>query len=191
MIEHRTDLRSTARPRLPAILLAFFWLGVTSFGGNTAAWIYNQIVQRRRWATDGEFLAGVALGRIMPGSGGVNLTVQIGQRLRGALGAGVAVLALLAGPLVIVVGLAPAYAQIGESPTLQGALDGVAGAAIGLTFATVLKLLEWRATDFGALAITLATVFCIGVLRWPMVPVVLCLAPVSIGLALVRRPSRA
>ncbi|MBV8090787.1 MAG: chromate transporter, partial [Alphaproteobacteria bacterium] len=74
MIEHRTDLRSTARPRLPAILLAFFWLGVTSFGGNTAAWIYNQIVQRRRWATDGEFLAGVALGRIMPGSGGVNLT---------------------------------------------------------------------------------------------------------------------
>jgi len=186
MIEHGTDLRSTARPRLPAILLAFFWLGVTSFGGNTAAWIYNQIVQRRRWVTDREFLAGIALGRITPGSGGVNLTVQIGQRLRGALGAGTAVLALLTGPLVIVVGLAAAYEQIGESPTLQGALDGIAAAAIGLTFATGLKLLEWRAANFGALAITLATVLCVGMLRWPMVPVVLCLAPVSICLALVR-----
>jgi len=32
-------------------------------------------------------------------------------------------------------------------------------------------------------------VLCVGVLRWPMVPVVLCLAPVSIGLALVQRPA--
>jgi chromate transporter len=191
MYDHGTGLCSAPKPRLPAILLAFFWLGVTSFGGNTAAWIYNQIVQRRRWVTDREFLAGVALGRIMPGSGGVNLTVQIGQRLRGAAGAAAAVLALLAGPLVIVVGLAAAYAQIGENPTLQGALDGIAAAAIGLTFATGLKLLGWRAANFGALAITLATVLCVGVMRWPMVPVILCLAPVSIGLALVRRPGRA
>lgn len=190
MTKPSEDIRRLIGPGLPAIFAAFFWLGVTSFGGNTAAWIYNQIVQRRRWVTDGEFLAGVALGRIMPGSGGVNLTVQIGQRLRGALGAGAAVLALLVGPLVIVVGLAAAYAQVGESRTLQGALDGIAAAAIGLTFATGLKLLEWRAGNFGALAITLATVLCVGVLRWPMVPVVLCLAPVSIGLALVRRPRR-
>jgi hypothetical protein len=70
---------------LPAIFAGFFWLGVTSFGGNTAAWLYNQIVQRRHWVTDAEFLSGVALGRIMPGSGGVNLTVLVGQRLRGSL----------------------------------------------------------------------------------------------------------
>jgi hypothetical protein len=33
-------------------------------------------------------------------------------------------------------------------------------------------------------------VLCVGVLRWPMIPVVLCLAPVSIGLALVDRRGR-
>jgi chromate transporter len=190
MDESGTSIRSAIRPGLLAILAAFFWLGVTSFGGNTAAWVYNQFVQRRRWVTDGEFLSGVALGRIMPGSGGVNLTVQIGQRMRGATGAAMAVLGLLAGPLVIVVGLAAAYARIGQSPILQGALDGVTAAAIGLTFATGLKLVAWRASNFGALAITVATVLCIGVLRWPMVPVVLCLAPVSIGLALARRQGR-
>jgi len=32
-------------------------------------------------------------------------------------------------------------------------------------------------------------VLCVGVLRWPMIPVVLCLAPLSIGLALVQRRS--
>ena len=47
----------------------------------------------------------VALGRLMPGSGGVNLTVQVGQRLRGPM-ALAAVTGLLSGPLVVVLALA-------------------------------------------------------------------------------------
>ena len=179
--------REDHRIGLPAIFSAFFWLGVTSFGGNTAAWLYHRIVQRRQWVTDAEFLAGMALGRIMPGPGGVNLTVQVGQRLRGSVGAVAAVVGLLSGPLVIVVALSAAYASLGWSPAVHAVLDGVAAAAIGLTFATGLKLLPSGSARLGPLAVTAATVLCIGVLRWPMLPVVLCLAPVSIGLALVQR----
>ena len=190
MSEHSIDGREEVRPGLPAIFAAFFWLGVTSFGGNTAAWLYHQIVQRRHWVTDAEFLSGVALGRITPGSGGVNLTVLIGQRLGGSRGALVAVVALLSGPLAIVLALAIGYARVGWSPALHAVLDGIAAAAIGLTFATGLTLLRWRRAEIGPLTITLATVLCVGVLRWPMIPVVLCLAPVSIGLALVNRRGR-
>jgi chromate transporter len=169
---------------LAAIVAAFFWLGVTSFGGNTAAWLYNRIVQRRRWVNDSEFLSDMALGRLMPGSGGVNLTAQVGQRLRGGTGAAAAVSGLLSGPLVIVVALAAAYARIGQSPVAHGIMDGIAAAGIGLTFATGLKLLPSEPARVCPLAVTLATVLCVGILRCPMLPVVLCLAPVSIGLAL-------
>jgi chromate transporter len=162
---------------------------VTSFGGNTAAWLYHQIVRRRHWVTDAEFLSGVALGRTMPGSGGVNLTVLIGQRLGGSSGALVAVVALLVGPLAIVLALAIGYARVGWNPALHTVLDGIAAAAIGLTFATGLTLLRWRRAEIGPLTMTLATVLCVGVLRWPMIPVVLCLAPISIGLALLARRS--
>jgi chromate transporter len=189
MTEHSIDVHRGPRPGLPAIFAAFFWLGVTSFGGNTAAWLYHRIVRRRHWVTDAEFLSGVALGRTTPGSGGVNLTVLIGQRLGGSRGAFVAVVALLSGPLAIVLALAIGYARVGWNPTLHAVLDGIAAAAIGLTFATGLTLLRWRRAEIGALAITLATVLCVGVLRWPMIPVVLCLAPISIGLALVARRS--
>jgi chromate transporter len=173
--------------RLPALFAAFFWLGMTSFGGGTAGWLYREIVERRRWISDAEFLSGAALGRFMPGSGGVNLTVQVGQRLRGGLGAATVVLGLLSGPLVIVLALAAGYARIGQSPAVHAIFDGVAAAAIGLTFATGLKLVQFRVASVGPLAVTLATVLCVGVLRWPMIPVVLCLAPVSIALALVTR----
>jgi len=184
--EPDAEVRADHRIGLLAIFAAFFWLGVTSFGGNTAAWLYYQIVQRRHWVTDAEFLSDVALGRIAPGSGGVNLTVQVGQRLRGGAGAAAAVVGLLSGPLVIVLALAAAYTRIGWSPAVHAVLDGIAAAAIGLTFATGLKLLPSGSARLGPLAVTLATVLCVGVLRWPMLPVVLGLAPISIGLALVQ-----
>ena len=184
--EPDAEVRENHRIGLPAIFAAFFWLGVTSFGGNTAAWLYHQIVQRRHWVTDPEFLSDVALGRIMPGSGGVNLTVQVGQRLHGGAGAVAAVVGLLSGPLVIVLVLAAAYTRIGGSPAVYAALDGIAAAAIGLTFATGLQLLPSGSARLGPLAITLVTVLCVGVLRWPMLPAILCLAPISIGVALAQ-----
>src|SRR6266446_9662654 len=124
MTQHLIDNRRDLRPGLSSIFAGFFWLGVTSFGGNTAAWLYHRIVRRRHWVTDAEFLSGVALGRTTPGSGGVNLTVLVGQRLGGSRGAFVAVVALLSGPLAIVLALAEGYTRIGGSPALRSVLDG-------------------------------------------------------------------
>jgi len=180
-------MQSAARIGLPAIFAAFFWLGVTSFGGGTAGWLYREIVERRRWIDDAQFLSSAGLGRMLPGSGGVNLTVQVGQQLRSAPGALAAVLGLLSGPFVIVVGLAIALTKINRSPVFEAVLDGGAAAAIGLTFASGIKPLQFKVAAAGPLAIAFATVLCVGVLRWPMIPVVLCLAPVSVGLALLTR----
>jgi chromate transporter len=186
------DKRRTNKIRLSAIFIAFFRLGVVSFGGGTAGWLYREIVERRRWIDDTEFLSGAALGRLMPGSGGVNLTVQVGQILHRGSGSLAAVLGLLSGPLAIILALAAGYTRTNQSVILHAVLDGVGAAAIGLTFATALKLVRFGRASAGSLAVTAATVLSVGVLRWPMIPVVLCLAPVSIGLALLdRRAGRA
>ena len=187
MTEQSIDLRRTGRIGLPAIFAAFFRLGATSFGGGTAGWLYREIVERRHWIDDKDFLAAAALGRFMPGSGGVNLTVQVGQRLRGGLGALAAVLGLLSGPLAIVLALVVGYTKTSQISVVHAVFDGVAAAAIGLTFATGIKLVQFRAASAGPLAVTFMTVLCVGVLRWPMIPVVLCLAPISIGLAFLKR----
>ena len=161
------------RVGLPALFAAFFWLGIISFGGGTAGWLYRQIAQRRRWIDDPVFLSAASLSRIMPGPGGVNLTVQVGQRLRGGPDAVAAALGLLSGPLAIVGGLAVGYATLGRLDIVHAVLDGVAAAAIGLTFAAGLKLIPRPFRNPGPLAVSLATVVCVGVLRWPMLPVIL------------------
>jgi chromate transporter len=184
------DGATTRNIGLPAIFAAFFRLGVTSFGGGTAAWLYRAFVRRRHWIDDRTFLTDVGLSRLLPGSSGVNLTVQVGQRLRGGRGALTAVVGLLSGPLIIVVALAAGFARIAGSPVAHAVLDGVAAAAIGLTFATGLVLVPRGMGQIGQILITLATVLSVGVLRLPMFPVVLCLAPVSIGLALLQQRRR-
>lgn len=186
-----TSQRNTADKApigLATIFAGFFHLGLTSFGGGTAAWLYRAIVQRRRWLDDHTYLTGVGLSRIVPGSAGVNLTVLVGQHLRGGRGAVAAVFGLLSGPLFIVVGLAAGFARIGGNPIAHALLDGVAAAAIGLTFATGLVLVPRGRNQIGQLMITIATVIAVGVLRWPMLPVMVCLAPFGIGLAWLKPP---
>jgi chromate transporter len=183
----RDDAGGSAQVGLTAIAVAFFWLGVTSFGGGTAAWLYRAMVRRRQWIDDQAFLSDVALSRVMPGSAGVNLTVQVGQRLRGGMGSVAAVVSLLSGPLVIVVALAAGFAQIASSVVAHAALDGVAAAAIGLTFATGLVLAPRRIGQLGHIAITVVTALTVGWLRWPMLPTVAGLAPLSIALAALQQ----
>jgi len=181
------DSGGTATPvGLGAIFIAFLRLGSTAFGGGTAGWLYREIVLRRRWLDDKAFLAELALAQTLPGSQGVKLTLLVGRRLGGPAGAVIAPLAMLTAPFLIILALVSAYGEVAHYQVVHAVLDGVAAAVIGLTFATGIGSLAKGSPDAGSIALAAATVLCVGVLGWPILPVVLGLAPVSIGLALLR-----
>ena len=168
---------------LMALFLAFLKLGCSSFGGSSVGWIYRDIVQRRHWLDDTVFLADLALGQSLPGANGVKVSVLVGRRLRGGLGAVAAPFAFLLGPLAIILVVGAIYGRLGDHRTLHAVLDGVAAAVVGLTFATGIRSVAKGAADAISIGIAVITVLCVGILRWPMLPVMLALAPVSIGLA--------
>jgi chromate transporter len=170
---------------LVRIFAAFLHLGCSSFGGGTAGWLHREIVMRRRWIDDETFLAMLAVAQIAPGSNGVKLATLIGQRLRGAAGAIAALAGLLGGPFVIVLAVAALYAGFLRLPIVYRMLDGVAAAVVGLTWATGLHSLRHGAPGPAAIAIACATVISVGLLGWPILPVVAALAPLSIALAFV------
>src|SRR5208282_2387651 len=85
------------RASLPALFRGFLSIGLSSFGGGLAAWIRREVVERRGWLDDKQFLTGYALSQLVPGPTNVNLAVFIGAQLRGALG----VLAALAGLMLV------------------------------------------------------------------------------------------
>ncbi|MEA2893217.1 MAG: chromate transporter [Bradyrhizobium sp.] len=199
---------------LVELFLLFSQLGLSSFGGGVSAWMHRAFVARRGWFGEAEFSAALALARIMPGVNVVNLAVLIGQRLRGAPGATAAALGLLVGPSLAAIGLTVAYDALAGSAVLHAAIEGAAAAAAGLLIAMGLSSAahgagatrqnnrsgaaaagrsrfapRWR--NLGAIAVLLIVFVLIGLMRLPTVPVVLCVAPLSIALAyLAMRPDR-
>jgi chromate transporter len=184
------------------LFLLFSQLGLSSFGGGVSAWMHRAFVEQRGWLGAGEFSAALALARIMPGVNVLNLAVLIGQRLRGAPGAAAAALGLLVGPSLAAIGLTVAYDALAGSAVLHAAIEGAAAAAAGLLIAMGLSSAtqgvramrggprpeaaaagpSWF-VRLGAIAVLLSVFVLIGLMRLPTVPVVLCVAPVSIALA--------
>jgi chromate transporter len=168
---------------LGELLRAFAVIGLSSFGGGLSGWLYREMVERRRWLSEHDFLAGLSLARAMPGANVVNLSIWIGHRLRGRPGALAAAGGVMVGPLFLIVGCAALYQRFGRTPALHEALLGIAAAALGLSLSMGLKSLR-AAVTAPAYGVVFALTFVgVGVLRWPLVPVIAVLAPLSIAWA--------
>ncbi len=169
------------------LFLCFVKVGVTSFGGSTQAWIFRAVVEERRWLSETDFLAGVTIAQILPGANPVNLSLYVGQRLRGWSGALVATLGMVAPAICIVLLAGALYARLAHFQLTHFLLIGIATVGVGATLAAGLKVARKIERRPAIIVIGLATFFAVGVLHWSMVPVVAVLAPLSVALA-ARRP---
>ena len=125
---------SDTPPKVPLrdIFRVFFTVGASSFGGGVTGWMHRITVDQRGWLTNEKFLAGLALGQVLPGANVTNMAVYIGQQLRGALGALVALVAVLMGPFFLVIAVATLYDEAIKIPGFHSAMDGIAAAAVGM-----------------------------------------------------------
>jgi chromate transporter len=181
--EASASLPPPGQVSLLELFLVCFRLGIFSFGGGLTGWIYQEVVVKRRWMEEQDFLSGLALAQVLPGINITNLLVYVGQRLRGAAGAFVAVGSLLLGPFFIVIGLVLVYQQIAGLTWLQAVMDGVAAAALGLLLFVGLKATQRFVRRPEAMFILIATIVAVGILQWPLIPVALVLGPISVALA--------
>lgn len=132
------------------LLRAFLRVGLMGFGG-VAVSAHRVLVEERRWLTDADYAALLAMGQALPGANTVNVAVMLGDRARGWRGALVAVTGLMAVPLVVL-GLALVlYERAVAVPEVRGALAGVAAAAAGLVAGTAIKMLRSLGTARNAL----------------------------------------
>lgn len=165
---------------LSALIAVFFRVGITSFGGSTAASLYREAVERRRWLDDSGFVAALGLCQVLPGANPVNLAIYVGTELRGGLGGTVAAIGLIFPPFCLILVLAVLYVQYGATSLAHAILGGLAAVGIGMTLSVGTKLARTiRKPVPVAIAATLFVT--VGIMHWPMIPMVLGLAPVSVG----------
>lgn len=166
-------------PTVRELFRGFLLLGMMGFGG-VLPLARSMLVEQRRWLTGAEFTNLLGLCQFLPGGNIVNLSVAVGMKFRGLAGALAAIIGLIAVPTIVVVALGTIYGRYQNDPHIRHLFAGLAAAAAGLLLSTAAKIL-WplRGKPLG-LAISAACVLAIAVLKLPLFPVLLTLAPLSI-----------
>lgn len=174
---------TTGAPSLLALFIVCLRIGLFSFGGGLSGWLHQEFVRRHGWIDEEDFASSLAIAQMLPGANVVNLVICMGDQLRGAAGAAVGVFGFILGPFLAVIALYTVFERLPDVAALEAASRGVAFAAIGLLVVVCLRGVQ-RAMRFPpGLAVIAVTAICVGLLRWPLFPVVLVVAPVSVALA--------
>ncbi len=158
------------------LFLSFSLLALQGFGGVLAI-VQRELVEKKRWLTQEEFIEDWAVAQILPGPNVVNLSLMIGDRYFGWRGAFAALAGMLTFPLVVVLAVAALFGGIADTAAAQGALRGMGAVAAGLITATGIKLIGALKNNVMGLAVcwgfAVLSFVAIALLRLPLVWVLL------------------
>lgn len=158
------------------LFVSFTVLALQGFGGVLVV-VQRELVEKKRWMTQAQFVEDWAVAQIMPGPNVVNFCLIIGGRHFGLGGALASLAGLLTAPLAVVLILASVFGGVSEAAWAQGALRGMAAVAAGLIVATGLKMISALKNNpmgiFMCVAVMLSTFVGVSLLRWPLMWVLL------------------
>lgn len=167
---------------LAALFVGFLKVSLLGFGGGLV-WARRIVVDQQRWLDDQEFAEILTLCQFMPGPNIVGITLCVGSRLRGPLGAVSAVAGFILVPWTLGLSLGGLLLQYAHLPVLQNILGGLSAAAAGLMIATGIRLLMPHRNRRTALLFASLAFTGMAFVKLPLLVVLLGLAPVSITVA--------
>jgi chromate transporter len=120
-------------PPLAGIFALMARIDLFAFGGGQASLplLYHEVVTARGWLDPRTFLDGIALGQVTPGPIVISATF-IGYLLQGPAGGVVATLGIFLPSFLMVIGIAPYFPRIRDSPALSRAFGGIVASFSGL-----------------------------------------------------------
>ncbi len=127
---------------LGKLFFLFFKIGLVTFGGGVTMVpiLMKELVEKRNWISEDDLVECFALSQSLPGIVAVNVSVFIGHRLKGALGA---ITAAMASIIPAVIGILAFMALLEALPleeTLAQGLKGVKSASAALILCTVIRM---------------------------------------------------
>lgn len=142
---------------------SFFKIGGFTFGGGWAmiSLIEKEIVDRRKWIDRQEFLDLLAVAQSLPGILAVNISVAVGDKLRGMKGSAVAAVGTIILPFLMILAIAMFLTPdlIKNNKVINSIFMGIRPAVVALIIAPVITTsrsagITWR-TVFIPVAVAL------------------------------------
>lgn len=154
------------------LFITFFKIGAFTFGGGWAmiSIIEKEIVDKHRWLRRDEFLDLLAVAQALPGILAVNISVAVGDRLRGTRGSVCAALGTILPSFMIILAIAIFLTPdlIKNNPVISSIFKGIRPAVVALIVAPVISSAKAAGITWRSAVIPVA----VALLIWSKLPVV-------------------
>lgn len=154
----------------------FFRIGAFTFGGGYGMIpiVQNEIVDKRKWINEDEFLDAMAIAQGSPGPMAVNVSIYVGYKVKGPIGALVAVLGSILPSFLIILIVARYLYQYRNNPILDKVFIGIRPAIVALIISAVYTLGKNARLGVKSIVVAVITVILIGLFN--ISPIYLILA---------------
>lgn len=124
------------------LFTVFLKIGALMIGGGYAMipLAKHEIVVKRAWLSEKEFLDVIAIAESTPGPISLNLATYVGYKKAGLPGALISTVGVSLPAFLIIIAIASALTKYYENPVVQSALKGVRGAVVGLIAAALISV---------------------------------------------------
>jgi chromate transporter len=170
------------RPALFGLALLMLKIDLFAFGGGFASipLMLQEIVNVRGWLDSKTFMDGIALGQVTPGPIVITATF-LGYLVYGLPGAFVATIAIFTPSFLLLVGTAPFFNSLQQSPIFARATQGILASFVGLLLYVTVRFA--LAVPWDILRVGLAVAVLIALLRKvDLLYIILTGAAISIAL---------
>lgn len=124
-----------------SLFLNFFKIGAFTFGGGYAMLpLIQETVLKNGWLSKGQLVDFIAVSESTPGPFAVNISTYIGFRTAGFPGALCATFGVVLPSFLIILLVARCYARFKKNRIVNGCMEGLRPAVIGLIGAAVLSV---------------------------------------------------
>lgn len=120
----------------------FFKIGMFTIGGGYAMvpLIQNEIVNKKKWMDEGEFIDTLAVAQSSPGPIAVNTAVFVGSKVMGKRGVFLATLGAVLPSFLIILTIALFFRGIKDSHIFAAVFKGIKPAVVALIFSPVVTM---------------------------------------------------
>ena len=140
------------------LFTTFFKIGLFSFGGGFAMipLIQREVIEKRKWIDEKDFVDMLVLAQSTPGPIAVNTAVFVGYKTQGVVGAIATTLGTVLPSFIVILLLALFFAEVRDNRYVDAAFRAMRPAVVALIVAPLMGLVKGMKWYLAALAAVVA-----------------------------------
>ena len=164
------------------MFVTFFKIGAFTFGGGFAMIpiIKQEVVEKKNWIKDEDFIDIISIAQSSPGPIAVNLSIYIGYKIKGLSGALLSALGTVMPSFLIILVIARFFSQFSDNIIIEKIFMGIRPAVVALILSAIYGLV--RNASFNYMQIFLAIITALVIVFLNINPIYMIILGISISI---------